>query len=160
MTGELYNQDKTIFIQMVTPCSNIVCGTTVHYSLQKRAHIVLIVTMATQMSWPSGQTTNCSLIWDIWLVVMGMLLKLGPSFPMSILWPPDLSHMMNELTVPVFTTLPLLRVLLLYRKPTNKTWGRTGNEILKQEWCFHWHRDTLASFTTLPTSGKRIRIRG
>ena len=52
LTGELYNQDKTIFIQMVTCCSNIVYGTTVHYSLQRRSHIVLIVTMATQMSWP------------------------------------------------------------------------------------------------------------
>ena len=72
LTGELYNQDKTIFIQMVTWCSNIVCGTTVHYSLQKSSHIVLIVTMATQMSWPSGQTTNCSLIGDTLLVAMAI----------------------------------------------------------------------------------------
>ena len=53
-----------MFIQMVTWRSNIVCGTTVHYGLQRRSHIELIVTMATQMSDQSRQTTNCSLIGD------------------------------------------------------------------------------------------------
>ena len=44
--GELHNQGRLSSDGFL----NIVCGTTVHYSLQNRSHIVMIVTMATQMN--------------------------------------------------------------------------------------------------------------
>ena len=72
--GELHNQDRLSsdgFLNIVWSHDVVTLYVEPQFTtVYKRSHIVLIVTMATQMSGPSGQITNCSLTGDIWVVVM------------------------------------------------------------------------------------------